>query len=133
LDRTLDGNRVPLLAGRESHTYDSSDQSANWRESEKSEHPQPANVGVTGLCVLKNRGDEPRKCPKQKADGDMSSLRGSAKNFKATYFFSAVSESITVCAWVYDEGVSGKVAEMSDNKVAVCSDHESNRSAARNC
>jgi hypothetical protein len=126
-------NRLPLFAGRESQTDDSSDQGANWRESEKIEHPQPANVGVTGLCVLKNSADEPGKCPKQKADGDMSSSRGPTKNFKATDFCVAVSESITVCASVYDERVWRKVAETSDNKTAVCSHHESNRSAGRNC
>jgi hypothetical protein len=102
---TRGSNRLPLLAGRESHTNDSSDQGANWRKSEKIEHPQPANVGVTGLCVLKNRGDEPGKCPKQKADGDMSSSRGSPKNFKATDFFNTVSESITVRASGYDERI----------------------------
>jgi hypothetical protein len=126
-------NRLPPLAGRESHADDSSDQSANWWESEKIEHPEPANVGVTGLCILKNCGDEPGKCPKHKADGDMSSSRESPKNFKATDFVSAVSESITGCASVYDERVRGKVAEMSDNETAVCSHHESNRSAGRNC
>jgi hypothetical protein len=126
-------NRLPPLAGRESHTDDSSDQGANRRESKKIEHPQTANIGVTGLRVLKNRCDEPGKCPKQKADGYMPPSRRSPKNFKATDFFTAVSEPITVCASAYDERVWGKVAEMSDNKTAVCSHHESNRRAGRNC
>jgi hypothetical protein len=61
------------------------------------------------------------------------SSRGSAKNFKATDFASAVSESITVCASVYDERVCGKLAQMPDIKTGVCSYHESNRSAWCNC
>lgn len=130
---TLDSNRFPPLAGRETNADNSPNQGAKWWANEESSNPQPADVGVTGLCVLKNRGDEPGKCPKQKADAEMSSSRGSAKNFKATDFASAVSESITVCALVYNERVCGKVAQMREPKEAVWSHHESNRSAGCNC
>jgi hypothetical protein len=133
LPRTLGSNQLPPLAGRETNADNSPDQRAKWRESEKIEHSQPADVGVTGLCVLKNRGDEPGKCPKQKADGEMSSPRGSAKNFKTTDFASAVSESITVFASIYNERVCGKLAQVPDSKTAGCSHHESNRGAGCNC
>jgi hypothetical protein len=124
----LASNRLPPLAGQETNADNSANQGAKWWANEESPNPQ-ADVGVTGLCVLKDRGDQPGKCPKQKADAEMSSSRGSAKNLKATDFASAVSESIAVCASVYNERVCGELAQMPDNQTAICSYHESNRSA----
>jgi len=108
-----------MLAGRETDADNSSDQGAKWWAIEKSEIPQTADVGAAGLCGVKNRDDEAGQCPGSKANGEMSSSRGSAKNFKAAAFESAVSESITVCAAVYNERVCGEVAELPDNKTAV--------------
>ena len=133
LHRTLGSDRLPPLAGRETYADNSPDQGAKWWANEEFENPEPADVGVTRLCVVKYRDDEASQCPKHKAVAEMSSSRGSAKNFKATDFASAVSESITVCASVDDERVCGKVAQMPNNKAAVCSHHESNRSAGCNC
>jgi hypothetical protein len=129
----LGSDRFPPLAGRESNADDSPDQGAKWWANEEFENPHPADVGVTGLCVVKYRDDEAGQCPKHEAVAEISSSRRSATNFKATDFASAVSESITVCASVYDERVWGKVAQMPDTKKAVCSHHESNRGAGCNC
>ena len=130
---TLGSDRLPPLAGRKTNADNSPDQGAKWWASEKSEKPQIADVGMTGLCVVQYRDDEAGQCPKHKAVGEMSTSRGSAKNFKATDFASAVSESTTVCALVYDERVWGKVAQVPDNNAAVRSHRESNRSAWCNC
>jgi hypothetical protein len=124
-----DSDRLPPLAGRKSNTDNSANQGAKWWESEKIENPEAADVGVTGSCVVYNRADEAGHCPKHKAVAEMSSSRGSAKNFKATEFASAVSESITVCASVYNERVCGKAAQLPGTKKAVCSRHKSNRGA----
>jgi len=126
---------LPPLAGRETNADNPPDQRAKWRENEKIKLPQPANVGVkrvTGLCILKNSGDEPGKRPKQKANPETSSSRGSAKNFKATDFASGVSESITVCASVYNERVCGKLVKVPDGKTRIRSYQESNRGAGFN-
>jgi hypothetical protein len=133
LHSTLGSDRLPPLAGRETNADNSPDQGAKWRESEKIENPEAADIGMTGLCVDKNRGDQAGQSPKHKAVGKTSSSRGSAKNFKATDFANAVSEPITVCALVYNERICGKLVQMPDNETAICSRHESNRSAGRNC
>jgi len=133
LHPTWGRDRLPPLPDGETHADNSPDQGANWWAINKSEIPQIADVGVTGLCGVKNRGDEAGQCANSKADCEMFSSRGFAKNFKATDFASSVSESITLCASLYDERVCGKGAQMPNNKTAVRSRHESNRSAGCNC
>jgi hypothetical protein len=136
LHGTADGNRLPPFAGRKSNTDDSPNQGANWWAIDKSESPKAADVGVkrvTGSCVVYNRGDNSGQYPSSKSDGEMSSSRGPTKNFEATEFASAVSQSITPCALVYNERVCGQLAQMREPKEAVCSHHESNRSARCYC
>ena len=50
--RTLGSNRLPPHAGRETSADNSANQGAFWWVKDKSESPQPADVGVTGLYVL---------------------------------------------------------------------------------
>jgi hypothetical protein len=136
LHSTSDGNRLPPFASGKSNTDDSPNQRANWWAIDKSDSPKAADVGVkrvTGSCVVYSRGDESGQCPSSKSDGEMSSSRGSTKNFEATEFASAVSQSITACALVYNERVRGQFAQMRQLEEAVCSHHESNRSSRCNC
>lgn len=129
----LGSDGLPPLGSRETNADDSPDQSAEWWESKKVEKPQIADVGMTGLYVDQNRGDEAGHCPKHKAVSDMTSSRGSSKNFKAIDFASAVSESITACTSFHNERVCGELAQMPDSRKGVCCHHESNRSAVCEC
>ena len=125
----LGGDRLPPLAARKSNTDNSPDQGASCWVEDESEKSQVADVGVTGLYVLQKRDDQPGQRPSSKADGETSSSRVSAKNFKATDFASAVSQSITVRISLYHERVCGKPGQMPDNKKAVRSHDETNRRA----
>ena len=88
---------------------------------------------MTGSRVVPYRDAEAGQCPKHKAVAEMSSSRGSAMNFEATNFAGAVSQSITVSTSLYNERVCGKLAEMPDNRKAVCSHYEPNCGAMCNC
>ena len=92
----LGGDRLPSLAGRKSNTDNSSSDGPDCWAKDKSEKSQVADVGVTWCCVVYSRADDASQRPNSKPDGEMSSSRGSAKNFKATDFASAVSQAITV-------------------------------------
>ena len=50
-------DRLPLLAGWETNANNSANQGAFWWVNDESESPQPADVGVTRLYVLKKRDD----------------------------------------------------------------------------
>jgi hypothetical protein len=132
----LGSDRLPSLAGRENNADNSPNQGAKWWPNEEFDNPKTADVGVkrvTGSCVVYYRDAEAGQCPKHKAVAEMSSSRGSAMNFKAADFAGAVSQSITVGTSLYDERVCGKLAQMADDRKAVCSHHEPNRSAVCNC
>jgi hypothetical protein len=132
----LGSDWLPPLAGRKSKTDNSANQGANWWAIEKSENPSPADVGVkrvTGSCVVYTPDDEAGQRPNSKPGGEMFSSRGSAKNFKAIDFASAISESNTVRTSLYNERVCGKLAQMPDSRKTVCSQYEPNGCAVCNC
>jgi hypothetical protein len=133
---SVGGNWLPPFAGRKSNTDDCPNQGANWWAIDKSEAPKAADVGVkrvTGSCVVYSCDGEAGQRPNSKSDREMFPSRGFEKKLKATDFASSVSESITVCALVYNERVCGQLAQMRQPEDAVCSHHESNRSARCNC
>lgn len=117
----VERDRLPPHVDRETRSDNCPDQGPDRWSIEKPKRTQAADVGVTGLYDVNKRADQAGQRPSSKPDANMSSSRGTAKDFEAIELASAVPESIAVRASVNDERVCGEDTQVRDTKAAVCS------------